>query len=65
MKKTRFEEIESLVDDCVISNNTVILTQLIVQLEKDYKELAELATFGAYKDDWTHIELLNYITEET
>ena len=65
MKKTRFEEIEDLVNDCVISNNTVILTQLILQFEKDYKELAELTTFGMYKDDWTHTELLNYITEET
>ena len=65
MKKDRFEEIENLVNDCIISNNTIILTKLILQLEKDYKELAQLATFGKYEDNWTHIELLNYITEET
>jgi len=65
MKKTRFEEIEDLVNDCVISNNTVILTQLIIQLEKDYRELAKLTTLGKYEDSWTHIEVLNYVTEET
>jgi hypothetical protein len=63
--KTRFEEIESLVNDCIISNNSIILVQLIVQLEKDYRELAQLATFGEYKNDWTHEQVLDYITEET
>jgi hypothetical protein len=38
---------------------------LIVQLEKDYRELAQLATFGEYKNDWTHEQVLDYITEET
>ena len=63
--KTRFEEIESLVNDCIISNNSIILVQLIVQLEKDYRELAQLTTFGEYKNDWTHDKVLDYITEET
>jgi hypothetical protein len=63
--KTRFEEIDSLVHDCVLSNNTIILVQLIVQFEKDYKELAKLATLGEYKDNWTHLEVLNYVTTET
>ena len=62
--KTRFEEISNLVNDCIISNNSVILVQLILQLEKDYKELAELSTFGEYSSDWTHEEVLDYITEE-
>lgn len=62
---TRIEEIQRLVDDCIISNNNVIITQLIFQLEKDYKELAKLSTLGAYKDNWTHLEVLNYITTET
>lgn len=63
--KTRLEEIESLVNDCVISNNTIILSQLICQFEKEYKELAKLATLGAYENKWSHIEVLNYITKET
>lgn len=63
--KTRFEEIAQLVDDCIISNNTIVVIQLIVQLEKDYKEIAKLATLGRYEDTWTHHEVLNYITEET
>jgi hypothetical protein len=63
--KARFEEVERLVNDCIISNNSVILIQLIIQLEKDYKELAKLSTFGAYEDGWTHEEVLDYVTEET
>lgn len=56
--------LETLVSDCIIAHQESIIVKLIVQLEKDYHELAELATMGKYSLDWTHQQVLDYITKE-
>ena len=58
----REEEIENLVYDCIVAHQETIIVQLIYQLEKDYKELARLVTMDEYKSDWTHKQVLDYIT---
>lgn len=58
----REEEIENLVYDCIVAHQETIIVQLIHQLEKDYKELARLVTMDEYKSDWTHKQVLDYIT---
>ena len=58
----REEEIENLVYDCIFAHQETIIVQLIYQLEKDYKELARLVTMDEYKSDWTHKQVLDYIT---
>jgi len=63
--KDREEEIQSLVEDCVIAHQEIILVKLIAKLEQEYKELAKLATLGEYRDNWTHRELLDFVTYET
>lgn len=60
----REEEISRLVYDCLTAHQEIILIQLIAQLEQEYKEVAALATFGEYKNSWTHKEVLDYITYE-
>jgi hypothetical protein len=61
-KEEKLESIRRLVNDCYISNNGNILAELIFKLEKDYVELAELSTDGAYNRNWTHEEVLDYLT---
>lgn len=63
--KNREEEIQSLVEDCILAHQEIILVKLIAKLEEEYNELAKLATFGEYKNIWTHKELLDFITYET
>ncbi|NDG28618.1 hypothetical protein EB118_00745 [bacterium] len=63
--KTRSEIIRKLVNDCIISHNEEVIIQLILKLELEYKEIAELSTFGEYTSTWTHQQVLRYITEET
>lgn len=58
----REEKIENLVYDCIVAHQETIIVQLIYQLEKDYKELARLVTMDEYKSDWTHKQVLDYIT---
>ena len=61
----REEEISQLVQDCFIAHQEIILIKLIVQLEKEYKEIAQLSTLGEYNPNWTHKEVLDYITYNT
>lgn len=58
------ETIRSLVYDCVNSNNIEIMVQIIIQLKKDYQDLAKLSTMGYYDGKQTHKEVMDYITFE-
>ena len=64
-KTSREKAIEKLVYDCQIAHQEAIIVQLIYRLEKEYKELAMLASLGEYQDTWTHQKLLDYVTYET
>lgn len=59
------EDIYKLVDECIMTHNESILVELIYRLEKEYVEVATLATMGDYKGNWTHGEVINYITMNT
>lgn len=61
----REEILSALVMDCIISHNEAIIVKLLAELEKQYQELAKLSTMGEYKDDWTHQQVLDYVTYET
>jgi len=61
----REEMLAALVTDCIISHNEAIIVKLLAELEKQYQELARLSTMGEYKSDWTHKQVLDYVTYET
>lgn len=63
-KKTRIDLIRELVEECFLTHNEEVLVKMIYNLEKDYREIAVLSTFGEYNDGWTHQQLLNYVTKE-
>lgn len=58
----REEKVSRLVYDCLSAHQEIILIKLIAQLEEEYKEIAQLSTNGEYKDDWTHKQVLDYLT---
>jgi flagellar biosynthesis/type III secretory pathway ATPase len=64
-KQSREKSIEKLVNDCVLAHQEAIIVQLIYRLEKEYKEVAMLASLGEYQETWTHQKLLDYVTYET
>lgn len=59
------DTVRDLVDQCVMSHNEEVLVNLIIRLEKDYIEIAKLTTMGDYESNWTHREVLDYITYYT
>ena len=65
MDKENRDSVESLVYECIATHNEMLLVQLIESLENDYTDLASLATFGEYERDWTHEDVLNYVTYHT
>jgi len=54
--------IRDLVHECIDTHNEEVLVQLIYRLEKDYIEIAKLASMGDYNAGWTHKEILDYMT---
>ncbi len=60
----RLESIRQLLTDSMSSHNEEVIVNLIFQLEKEYVELAQLSTMGEYKRNWTHPQVLDYITKE-
>jgi len=63
--KSRQEQIEDLVQECYLVHQESIIVQLIVKLEEEYREIATLSTMGEYEKDWTHQQVLDFITFET
>jgi hypothetical protein len=59
------EDIAKLVNECIVTNGEAVLAELIYRLEKEYVEIALLATMGEYKSSWTHVEVMNHITFHT
>tara|TARA_B100000073_G_C23569649_1_gene507557 strand:+ start:384 stop:611 length:228 start_codon:yes stop_codon:yes gene_type:complete len=59
------DAVRELVYECILTHNEEILISLLVRLEKEYIDIAKVATFGKYHPDWSHEETLNYITYET
>ena len=56
------EDIQELVEECILTHNEIILVELIYRLEQEYVEISQLATLGEYKRTWSHQDVLNYIT---
>ena len=58
-------DVEELVYECILTHNEEVLIQLINNLRKNYDDLAKLSTFGEYQKEWTHEDVLNYVTYHT
>jgi hypothetical protein len=63
--ETNVEYIRELVNDCIFTNNIELIVELLHNLQVEYVEIAQVATLGEYKADWTHQQTINYITYET
>jgi len=61
----RMDSIRKLLSDSIYAHNEEVIVNLIFKLEKEYTELAELSTMGEYKRNWTHQQVLDYVTKET
>lgn len=59
------EDIRDLVEQCIMTHNEEVLVNLIYYLEKEYIEVARLASYDAYSASWTHEDVLNYLTYHT
>jgi type IV secretory pathway VirB4 component len=62
--KRTVKETLDMIEGCVYSNKLEFLAQLIVRLESEYVELARIGTDDNYQPNWTHIQVLDYMTYE-
>lgn len=63
-KGSNIDDIRVLVYECMATHNEEIVIELIARLEKQYIDVAALATLGQYTESWSHEDLLSYITYE-
>jgi hypothetical protein len=64
-KKTdNIEAVRNLVNEAIQTNSIEFLVKLIHNLQKEYVELAELATLSSYQPTWSHKKLMDYVTKE-
>jgi hypothetical protein len=54
----------NLIEECMHSNKIEFLANLIIKLENEYIDIARVATDDNYKPNWTHTEVLDYLTYE-
>ena len=59
------DETQDLVYEYIATHNEEVLIELINSLKKEYIDLAKLSTFGEYQKEWTHEDVLNYVTYHT
>lgn len=62
--KRTVKETLDMIEGCVYSNKLEFLAQLIVRLESEYIELARIGTDDNYQSNWTHLQVLDYMTYE-
>lgn len=61
---SNIDDIRALVYECMTTHNEEIIIELIARLEKQYIDIAALATLGQYTESWSHEDLLSYMTYE-
>lgn len=60
----KLQDTIDLIEECMHSNKIEFLANLIIKLESEYIDIARIATDDNYKPNWTHTEVLDYLTYE-
>lgn len=63
-KVQKLQEVIQLIDECIVQNKVEFLAKLIITLQENYVEVSTLSTDGNYNEQWTHKQVLDYITYE-
>lgn len=61
---TKKQQTIDLIEDCMHNNRIEFLAELIIRLESEYIEIARIATDDNYQSNWTHLQVLDYLTYE-
>lgn len=64
-KVQKLQEIIQLVDECIVQGKVEFIAKLIMKLQEDYVEVSTLSTDGNYNEQWTHQQVLDYLTYES
>jgi|694.fasta_scaffold08351_20 hypothetical protein len=60
-QKTRIDELNELIEECILTHNKKVIVNMIFNLENDYDILAKAATNNQYREGWSRQDVLNYI----
>lgn len=60
----RVKAMLKIVSQAIKDDSLEFLATLLAKLQQDYEELATLSTDGSYQPNWTHKQVLDYLTYE-
>jgi len=61
-QSTEIKDMIAMINNCITNDKLEFLATLIVNLQTEYQEIAALSTDGEYKTNWTHHQVLDYLT---
>jgi len=61
----RVDRVEKLLESILNNYGTRYLAVKLNELYDQYNELAEVSTGGAFKDSWSHKDLLEYLSKKS
>jgi hypothetical protein len=64
-KIQQLKEVIQLIEECIAQNKIEFLAKLIITLQENYNDVATLSTDGNYNEQWTHRQVLDYLTYES
>jgi len=62
MQNFEISEMLAIIDECIKTDRLTFLANMILTLQKDYQEVASLSTDGEYRSNWSHKQVLDYLT---
>jgi hypothetical protein len=60
----RVKAMLKIVNQAIKDDSLEFLATLLAKLQQDYEEIAMLSTDGNYQPNWTHKQVLDYLTYE-
>lgn len=61
---TKKQQTIDMIEECMHNNRIEFLAELILRLESEYIEIARISTDDNYQPNWTHLQVLDYLTYE-
>jgi hypothetical protein len=64
MSESEFElkDMIQLINESIKNDNVEFLAHIIINLQKEYQEIALLCTDGEFQPSWTHKMVLDHLT---
>jgi hypothetical protein len=62
MSEFETKDMMHIINECIKNDKIEFLANLIINLQKEYQEIALLSTDGEFQPSWTHKMVMDHLT---